>query len=277
MRKALDSSVVFGRARKIPQTSNEMEIPNEATGVTTYWTAEAADITTGEPTQGVNKLIAKKIAGRAVVSTEQAEDSLVATMPYLQSVFGEAIGRELDQEALEGNGTNFTGVETEASINKWHSGGDQTTGATVVYSDLVGIAYAGSEAVSRQGAAWFMHSAVFGSIVNLQEDSTTQGTPILMGHGIAGPASMSLLGYPVYLTDVLDVAQTVSVPNCGDIYFGNPQDLIFGINREMRFGVSEHAQWTSDKLDFKVTGRFGFTVGVPSKWTQGVGFVKLGG
>ena len=49
-------------------------------------------------------------------------------MPYLVSIFGEAIGREINQEALEGDGTNLTGVVAASGIN---TVGNQVTGAVV--------------------------------------------------------------------------------------------------------------------------------------------------
>ena len=62
------------------------------------------------------------------------------------------------------------------------------------------------------------------------------------------------------LTNVLAVNKTVGDdPNNGSVYFGDPQTLIFGMNRALRFGVSEHALWSTDRLDFKMTTRVGYT------------------
>ena len=271
LRIVLDNAVVFSRARKVPMTSNRLEIPNEATGVTVRWVAEAGTLTSGEPTQGVNILDAKKIIGRALVSRELDEDSIVAIFPYLQTVFAEAISRELDQEALEGSGTNLTGVEAESSRNTIGN----VTGATVTYGNLVSIMFAAGEDSTRKGAAWFMNPALFGSIYNLTDSN---GRPLVLDGNIQNAPFPTLLGRPVYLTNVLDVTKTVGgVSNNGSIYFGDPNTLIFGMKRDMRFEVSEHAQWATDKLDLKVTMRVGYTVANPAAWTEGLGFVKLGG
>ena len=271
LRIALDSSVVFSRARQIPMTSNRLEIPNEATGISVAWIAEKSTITASEPVLGVNILTAKKLAARAVVSTELAEDSLVAVFPYLQTIFGEAIGRELDQEALEGDGTNLSGVESESARNTTGN----VTGTTIVYSDLPATMYGAGEQSTRLGAAWFMSPAIFSTIVALTDSN---GMPIVQFANVQNSPFPNLLGAPVYLTNVLNVAKTVGGdPNNGSVYHGDPQTLLFGMNRSLRFGVSEHVLWTTDRLDFKITQRVGFTVANPGAWTELQGVTKLGG
>ncbi len=271
LRIALDSSVVFSRARHIPMSSSRLEIPNEATGITVAWIAEKSTVTASEPALGVNILTAKKLAARAVVSTELAEDSLVSVFPYLQTIFGEAIGRELDQESLEGDGTNLSGVESESARNTVGN----ITGTTILYSDLPAVMYGAGEQSTRLGAAWFMSPAIFSTIVGLTDSN---GMPIVQFANVQNAPFPNLLGAPVYLTNVLDVAKTVGGdPNNGSVYFGDPQTLIFGMNRALRFGVSEHVLWATDRLDFKITQRVGFTVANPAAWTELQGVTKLGG
>lgn len=274
LRIALDSSVIFGRARKIPMTSNRLEIPNESTGVSVDWIVEAGTVTVtaAEPAFGINILDAKKLGARALITVEMVDYSLVAVFPYLMSIFGEAIGRELDQEAMEGDGTNLTGVSAAPGIN---TVGNEVTGATVTYTQLVTQMYAAGEESTRVGAAWFMNPGIFGSIVGLIDSN---GRPLVMDGNIQNSPFPTLLGKPTYLTNVLDVTGTTGGQGqLGSIFFGDPQTLIFGMAAALRMGVSEHAQWATDQLDFKITQRVGFTVATPGAWTEGINYQIIGG
>jgi HK97 family phage major capsid protein len=274
LRIAQDSSVVFSRGRHVPMTSNRLELPNEATGVTINFVDEGGTMTEGGPAFGINILTAKKLVGRATASMEVVEDSIVGLLPYLQTVFGEKIGRTLDGEALEGSGTNFTGVTAASGVN---TVGSNTTGAAITYAALVQIMFAAGEESTRQGAAWFMNPQLFASVVGLVDSN---GQPIFQYANVQGSPYPTLLGKPVFNTNVLSVAGTATggeTDNLGTIYFGDPMTLIWGDRSGLRFDVSEAPNWGTGKIDMRIIIREGFTVGTPAAWTKGVKYVKLGG
>lgn len=268
-RIALDASVVYGRARRIPMTSQTLQIPNEATGCSVNFVAEAGTMTQGEPVFGANTLTAKKIVGRATVSMELVDDSQVDLFPYIQTIFAEKIGRTLDSEALEGT-TNFSGVKAlTATLTTGN-----VTGAAPTYANLVTIMYKAGEESTRTGAAWFMNPQIFGNIVGLTD---TNGQPIFQYANVQNSPYPTILGRPVYLSNVLTVALTVGgVSSCGTIFFGDPRTLVFGEHTGMRFDVTDQVNWATGQFDMRLIGRWGFVVGLPAAWCVGLGMKKVG-
>ena len=266
LRLALDSGVVTSRCRRIPMSSNKLELPSEATGVTTYWVNEAATLTGGENTLGLVTLHAKKIAGRATASIEVVEDSIIGFLPYVQSIMAEKIGRELDKELLQGDGTNFTGVNAESGVNAVYAN-SASTGGALTYAKLVGAMYAAGEQSSREGAAWFVKPAIMAEVVGLTDSN---GQPIFQYANVQGSPYPTILGRPVFMTNVLTTTSLGGVAS-GNFYFGDPMTLLLGTRTDMAWDVSDAPNWAKYQLDMRLVGRFGGAVGVASAWTKLVG------
>ena len=272
LRIVIDNGVVVPRARHIPMPSDDMKIPNEATGVTVFWAAEAGNLTGGEGTFGQNVLEAKKLIGRATMSREVMEDAVVSLVPYIQELFGEKFAYELDQEALEGDGTNFTGINGESNVNSVAT--TTTDGEALTYTDLVQVLFSAGEQSTRVGAGWFMNPKIFATIVGLVDSN---GQPIFQYANVPGQVPFQLLGFPCYLTTAASVDITRgSTASTGNIYFGDPRKLVFGDRTAMRFEVSDQVNWATDQIDARMIGRWGFTVGTPAAWTKLVGATLLG-
>jgi len=271
LRIIADHSVVVRRARHVPMSSETLHIPNEATGVTVYWSGEAETLTKGEGTFGVNILEAKKIIGRAAASIEVVEDSAPDLLRYLQGVMAETIGKELDQEALEGDGTNFTGVNAEASVNSVAT--TTTDGEALTYLDLVNAVYATDDSSIEDGAAWFMHRKIFATVVGLLD---SQNRPIFQPAVERGSPG-TILGFPVYTTSAIATNVTRGATgSTSNVYFGDPRRLIFGDRRGLRFDVTEQGPgWQFFQVDMRMVGRFGFTVATPGAFSKIVGCTQL--
>jgi len=262
-----DSGVVVSRARHIPMSSDDMKIPNEATGVGVSWISEAGTLTGSESTFGQNTLTAKKLIGRATMSREVVDDSVVAIIPYIQEVFAEKFGRELDYEALEGTGGNFTGVVTETGINSEET--IASNGTTVRYEHLAATVFAGGEESTRMGSAFFMSPKIFATVVGLVD---TSGQPIFQYANVPGSYAKTILGFPVFATNVLSTDITRGTTgSTGNIYFGDPRKLIFGDRSGLRFEVTDQVGWANDQIDARMIGRWGFTIATPASWTKLVG------
>lgn len=266
-----DSSVVASRARHVPMTSNDMRIPNEDTGITVYWADEGSTLTQGEGTFGQNILTAKKITGRAAANIEVVQDSVIGLLPYVQAVMAEQIGWELDQEALEGDGTNFTGLNAEASVNSVAT--TTTDGENVVYVDLVKAVYAADESSVTDGAQWFMHRKIFATIVGMVDSN---GRPIFQPAVDVGSPG-SILGFPLSTTSSIATNTTRGATgNTSNIYFGNPLKLIFGDRQTLVWDVTDTGpNWDKYMVDMRMVGRFGFTVATPAAFSKIVGCTQL--
>lgn len=271
LRIAEDSGVVVSRARHIPMAGDTLQIPNENTGITVYWPAQGGTLTAGESDFGINQLDAKKLAARAAASIEVVSDSVIGLIPYVQTIMAEKIGKTLDGEALEGTGTNFTGVNSASGINTVAT--TTTDGEQLAFLDLVNAVYAADESSVEDGAAWFMHRKIFATVVALVD---SQGRPIFQPQ-VSGASPGTLLGFPVYTTSAIATNTTRGATgNTSNVYFGDPRRLIFGDNIGMRFDVTETGPgWEFFQVDMRLVTRHGFTVGTPAAFSRIVGCTQL--
>jgi HK97 family phage major capsid protein len=234
--------------------------------VSVYWADELGQTTQGEPVFAQNILTAKRLSGRASASIEAIEDSVIGLIPYIQNVMAERMGKELDQEALEGDGTNFTGLNAESGINSVST--TTTGGEEIAYIDLVKAVYAADESSVEDGSAWFMHRKMLATVVALVD---TTGNPIFQP-SIAGGVPNTILGFPVYTTSAIDNSRLRNAETTSNVYFGNPRRLIFGDRMGMRFDVTDTGpNWEYFAVDMRINGRWGFTVGTPAAFSVIVG------
>ena len=271
LRIVKDASIVFGPARKIPMTSDTLYLTNEASGLTVYWPTEGGTLTQGENTFGRNTMTALKVVTRATASSEAVEDITFGLLGYVQTLMAETLARELDAEALEGDATHFTGLISETSVNSVAT--TTTDGEAVSYVDLVNAMFAAEEKSTRVTAVWWMHPAIFASVVGMVDSN---GQPIFQYANVPGAPYGSILGRPVMPTSALSVDITRGATgSTGNIYFGPPQKLIFGIRRGFRWDVTDQVNWATDQFDMRLMGRFGFTVATPAAFAKIVGCTQL--
>src|SRR5205085_951740 len=73
-------------------------------GVVANWVAEAGTLTETEPTFRMMELVAHKLAGYTLASTEQMDDSAIGLEQLLKTLFAKAINWYEDYAFLRGNG-----------------------------------------------------------------------------------------------------------------------------------------------------------------------------
>jgi HK97 family phage major capsid protein len=265
LRIAIDTAVVAPKCRQMPMVGKQMEIPNEATGVTVYWGSEAGTLTRGENTLGINLLDAKRLHGAATMSIEVLEDSIVGLTSYINQIMAEKIGWELDQELLEGDGTNFTGLNAESGINTVAT----TTGdaEAIVYDDIAMAIGAPNEASTEANSQWFMNKKMWSACLKIKDDN---GFPILSQVPFSGAPTMAMLGYPVHKTSAISAFRTSgSNTSTSNIYFGDPRRIILGTRQDLRWQVTEFGPgWDTYQVDARLVGRFASTVGTPAAFVK---------
>ena len=271
-----DNSVIRPLARKFPMTSKTLDLANETTAPTVYIVPEAGDLTQGfdQTTFGQTRLTAKKFVGRAAASIELVEDNIVGLLDYVQARFAEEIGAKEDTEALEGDGTNFTGVILESGVNSYAT--TTTDGEAIIYQDLVKTIFTARQRSARRGARWFMSPEQFAAIVAMRSDATTAGDaagqPVVQFGNVPNGIQPFILGYPVEVMSTISISRTRgSTGNTSNVYFGPPRAILFGERGGFRWDVSDAPSWSTYMLDMRLVKRTAITVGVPSAWTKLVG------
>lgn len=269
-----DASVVLrAGARRVPMTTKTHSYPAE----NAFWTvgifAEEASITDSVPATPITNrsLTAKKFAGFGTLSNELIQDNVVLVFDWVAQNCGEKIARKEDTEALEGDGTNFTGLVGAAGVNAKSSGAN---GDRVYYSLLIDSAYAASEESSRESGAFFMHPTVWGSILKTRVDavSAADGAGVSFVQPSAGPLGdipRSLMGFPVYLSSGILTNRAVGTgTNRTNVYFGPPRDIIFGDLLGLTIDLNPYSKFQTFQTDFRVMKRTAILVGLPANFTK---------
>lgn len=267
-----DNGVAFAVCRNIPMQGDTLYLPNESNNFTAYWSAEAATLTGGETTITRNTINAKKLIARATFSSEAVEDIVFDLLGYVRSVMAERIAEKIDGEVFEGTGTNFTGLVTETSVNSVAT--TTTDGELLAYPDLAKAIYSASHASTRQGSVFVMNPAIMATIVGMT-DST--GQAIFQYANVTGAPAERILGYPTYTSSALSVAITRGATgSTGNVYFGPFSRLAtLAIRRGLRWEITDQVNWSTDSMDARMIGRFGFTVNRPAAFTKIVGCKQL--
>jgi len=112
-------SKVAGLFEDIPMPTDNYELPIDESGLTMYTHAEAVgdnanQVPAGTPTVGKNTLNAKKLAIRALVSTEIGEDSVINISSYITDRIARAYAAGWDNVLVNGD-TAGTHMDTDVT------------------------------------------------------------------------------------------------------------------------------------------------------------------
>lgn len=275
LRQIKDNSFIRQVARVMPMVSKTHQVPSLDTDVVAFFTAEAGTITDSMAATNWSQkaLTAKKIAGLATLSNELLQDNIVGLPEFLFGAIAEQIGRLEDTEALEGTGTNFTGINAASGVNTIAAG---TDGDNVSLNKIIASIFTALDADSRQNAAFFMSPLLAIKVFGLVD---TNGQPIftlpiaaasintgttIMPQGSRG----MLLNYPVFVHSGIKADRTKgSGTALSNLYFGNFKKALIGDLLGLSFFTDPYSLSSSDSVKIRVTKRTGFVVGVPKAFT----------
>ena len=282
MRKIEDVGVVRPLARKLTMTSETHQIPKLNANVTVQFDAEAATITSAEPTFTQLTLQSERQTSLATASMEVIQDSAVGLLDFVFTLMTEEAALAEDKEALEGDGTTFTGLSDETSVIQLiqdDGAGVDTNGGVLTYEFLVKTKWGVVESSSRRGSAWIMHTTMARAAEGLVD---SQGRPVwsnpsvgstaLFGRGDSQAVGL-LLGFPAHTSSQPSITRTRgALTTASNIYFGPfGHGMIYGDRMGTTLGVSEHVNWATGQLSLRMIRRVAILV------AQGNEFVRLTG
>ena len=271
LRLIKDNSYIRQVARVMPMVSKTHQIPSLDTDVIAYFAAEAGTITDSMSATNWSQkaLTAKKLAGLATLSNELLQDNIIGLPEFLFTAIAEQIGKLEDTEAVEGTGTNWTGVNAATGVNTVDA---TTNGDAIAYkSKVIKAIFKASEVDSRQNAAWFMSPEAAIECFGLTD---TNGFPIFQAPNamtvtmLPAGARGTLMGYPVFVHSGIKADRTKGTgTSLTNIYFGNWKKLIIGDLLGLSFFTDPYSLSSTDSVKIRVTKRTGCVVGVPSAFT----------
>ena len=271
-----DFGLVAKMATKFPMGSDTRNIPIVASSVTGSYPGEATAGTASQPVLAQVQLIAKTWVGLTPMSNELLEDANVSVVSLLVELFAEAIAGEIDDQALTGTGSPFTGVLGNTSVNVVTlASATSFEDATLAdYRDLITQV----KPWALQGAGYVMHRTIWAIVQKLRTGGTNSGdffgastNPVVVGVPQGYPTATAgfLWGYPVYLSDKMP-ALTDDAVATKFVIFGNLKHIYMGDRANLAVSLSQEGVINSVSLfetnqsAVRVIARHAIAVGLPT-------------
>jgi HK97 family phage major capsid protein len=274
----------YGLARKemryLPFTGegNSRKIPALASSVSVTWTDEAGDKQSTAPTFSIVTQTLKKLAAIVPMTEEIIEDSTINLTALIAELFAEAVAKEEDEQFFNGDGTVWTGILNNGSVNVVNIAG--TDPAAVTAEDMLAL-IDGQPTGALEGSKFYMHRSVFSKIRSLREDAVSSGDgagAYLVSHPTSS-APASIWGYPIELSDAFP-AVSVTGNSKPFIAFGNlKKAAIFGDKQQLRVKLLDQATVNDttnaatlnlaqqDMIAVRIVERVGYVLALPTAVT----------
>jgi len=215
LRKMEEASPVFEQARKYPSVNGTLKIAKENTDDQAGFVGENEEI----PSIALkfkHVTLTQKRVGAAVTLTQQLlNDSAMDLLSYSADLLARRTVRAVEKSIFKGLGQErgFVGilsneVTDSEDLNK------VKISANVTVDELADIT--GSLNPSYlEGAAFYMSREVFNGIRKLKDGT---GDFLLQNGTVNGVIGSTILGFPVYVSDVLDKKDGIIFGNIGAAY-----------------------------------------------------------
>jgi HK97 family phage major capsid protein len=258
-----DNGVVRASGPTVIQMSTKQhELPTLDNDFTVTIEGEEATIADSGPTDpyGQSVLTAKKFTGLVTASTELLQDSVLNIGDFVLTHLLEKVARKEDTEALEGDGTAFTGLFSVSGTNSVAGGSDALT-----FPEIVSTIYGGEEQATRDGGVFWMHPWILRDAIQL---TTGAGGSVYLPFVMQNVGTISnLLGFPAFATAAISRLRTA---NDTTVYFGNPAGIVIGDRTGSTFDVNPWAgtEFKAGQVLMRLIKRTGITIWVPSMFTK---------
>jgi HK97 family phage major capsid protein len=264
LESAVESEIVFPRAKKQPMSGRSVTIPSldisgsfqdgqsvGTGGMVMQWTEESGSISQTQPKFRQIELIAHKLAGSVPVSNELLADNAVGLETRLISLFGEAISYTRDWSYLRGDGAaKPLGVLNSPALIRAGDG-------TLDYESIVDI-YKHLHPMCHGNAVWVVSIYQMDSIVDLQQTNNTLVTWI---PNLRDNVPATILGLPVMWTEKLPTADKDCI-----LLADFSKYIVAQRTSGIEVAMSQHARFDEDQTVWRVTYR---TDGQP-EWNNSI-------
>ena len=268
-RLILDNSVVGPLARHVPMTTKTLDLPIEgSSALTVGWGTENSDVGDSVPSSNaLDKVVltANRLEGFAASSWEAIQDSPVSILLWVRDKLTELMGREIDQEALEGVGSPFTGIVGATGVNQIASA---TNGDLITYAKVVDTVFKAAERATREDSRFFISPGLAGKLIGLVD---SQGMPIVQFGNVPGAFARTILGFPLEIHSVVSSARTWGTgTTLSHLYFGPPSAIVIGDRVGMAWDTTDVAgdAFRKYQLHMRLITRLAIATAVPKAWTR---------
>lgn len=236
-----DTYEVLGESLTLPAPAETSRVQGSLYGgLAAYWTREADQATASKP-----KFRQIKLEPDTLVALVYATDKLLQSAgpvlaDFLTVAAGRALGHVLDAAIVSGDGIGKPlGLLNAGSTVSVAKEGGQAA-ATVVPANIAKMLarlHHGAHATAR----WIMHPTVYAQLLQMVT-TTAVGTG---GSNLFDPATRTLAGFPITVSDVLPVLGTV-----GDLILWDPQSYALGV-QSTTLSTSIHVRFDYAETAFR--------------------------
>lgn len=215
LRKMEEASPVFEQARKYPSINGTLKIAKENTDDQAGFVGENEEL----PSVALkfkHVTLTQKRVGAAVTLTQQLlNDSAMDLLSYSADLLARRTARAVEKSIFKGLGQErgFVGilsneVTDSEDLNKVKISANVTVDELADITGSLNPAY-------LDGAAFYMSREVFNGIRKLKDGT---GDFLLQNGTVNGVIGSTILGFPVYVSDVLDKKDGIIFGNIGAAY-----------------------------------------------------------
>lgn len=205
IQEKLDKEAVMRKYAFVFKMAGNYQLPQEGTGVTSYWVAQNEEVTESNPTLGKTDLIDNYLATRVIIPRGLLNSSPLNITNYVSNLCVRSIVNAEETAFVAGSGTGEpTGLRSAVITST------PQAGAGLVYKDLINLMYALKKQY-RKNAIFLTSTAGVKAVMNILDDNKRP---------IFDPTNNTLLGRPLVETE--DIPSNLgSSANATEIYFGD--------------------------------------------------------
>jgi len=262
-----DAAVVRSAgATIISMTTKTHQLPTLASDFAVNWTSEEGTITDAAPAApfGQGNLTAKKLTGLVTASIELIQDNIVNLMDFIMTHLLQQVGRAEDIQALEGDGTVFTGlfsVSGTASV---------AGGANALSEDeLRKLIYGAEHATTLENGVIFAHPFIMRDAIGLAIASGSPWFATVFGVDQQGNARpRNIWGVPAFLTSGISKVRGGGTETT--VYHGDPQYIVIGERQGIGFDVNPYSEteYKKGQILMRLLMREAILIWVPGYYTK---------
>lgn len=215
LRKMEETSPVFEQARKYPSIEGTLKIAKENTDDQAGFVGENEEIPSIALKFGHVTLTQKRVGAAVTLTQQLLNDGAVDLLSYSANLLARRAARAVEKSIFKGEGgeKGFVGifssqVTDSEDLNKVKISASVTADELADITGSVNPAY-------LDGAAFYMSRELFNQIRKIKDGT---GDFLLQSRDVNGRIGQTILGFPVYISDVLAKEDGILFGNISNAY-----------------------------------------------------------
>lgn len=215
LRKMEETSPVFEQARKYPSIEGTLKIAKENTDDQAGFVGENEEIPSIALKFGHVTLTQKRVGAAVTLTQQLLNDGAVDLLGYSANLLARRAARAVEKSIFKGEGgeKGFVGIFSDQvtdskDLNKVKISTSVTADELADITGSVNPAY-------LDGAAFYMSRELFNQIRKIKDGT---GDFLLQSRDVNGRIGQTILGFPVYISDVLAKEDGILFGNISNAY-----------------------------------------------------------